>query len=283
MDRKETAEIRIPKNEFKNADSGLDFHWWYKNATPMHSHIYYEIVVIYGGPVTQICNGIKYVMEKNDLFILKPGDTHMFQASPTSSHLNISVTVKEFEKICKTIDSNLFQSINNAAPLLIKIPEVESNYLVYLTDQIKIDRNDSNSKQYSAPIKNIIYNLLNSFFNYFEFQSFNNTSLPIWLSEYIETLSKPENLEKRISDLYEIAPYSLSMLNTYFKKYFGKPLVAYVKQLRLEYAVKLLLHSSYPISMIANKISYTTSHFIHVFTAFYGISPNSFRNSINRR
>lgn len=279
MKKTDKIKVQVPKNEFRNAESGLDFHWWYKKATPMHTHTYYEIVVIYNGPVSQICNGKKYVMEKNDVFILKPGDIHMFQASPTSSHLNISVMTNELKKLCNVIDSGLFENINQAAPLLIKIPEVESDYLVYLGDQIKMGDNDSNGKQYTAPIKNIIYTLLNSFFNYFEFQSQNKTNLPSWLSEYVKVLSQPENLGKKISDLYAIAPYSLSMLNTYFKKYFGKPLVAYVKELRLEYAVKLLLHSTYPISMIANKISYTTTHFIHVFTEYYGMSPNSFRKT----
>lgn len=283
MEKKEKTDIRIPKSEFRNASCGLDFHWWFKNATPLHSHTYYEIIIICNGPVTQVCNGKKYIMEKNDIFILKPGDVHMFQASPTSSHLNISIIPNELKKLCNTIDTDLFENINQAAPLLVKISEVEFNYLIYLADQIKIEKNDDNNKQYSTPIKNIVYNLLNSFFNYFNLLSNGSTNLPSWLSEYIKNLNQPENLEKRISDLYEIAPYSQTMLNSYFKKYFGKTLVVYVRELRLEYAAKMLLHSSYTISMIANKISYTTSHFIHEFTAFYGMSPTSFRNNINRK
>jgi len=279
---KRIAEIKTPKVEFLNADSGVDFHWWQKNATPLHSHTYYEIVVIHGGPVTQICNDKKYIMEKGDIFLLKPGDVHIFLATPASSQLNFSIVKAELKKICNGIDSSLFDEINKKAPLKIKISDAEFNYLIYLSDRIKITNSEQSKKQNDITIRNMIYNLANSFQAYFEIQNLNKNNLPTWMTDYINSLSLPENIEKKISDLYKIAPYSPSMLNTYFKRYLDKTLVAYMKQLRLDYAAKLLIHSNYPISLIANKISYTPSHFIHEFSSHYGVSPAEYRNKINK-
>ncbi len=278
---KHTAEIKKPSIEFINAESGVDFHWWQKNATPLHSHTYYEIVVIYEGPVTQICNDKKYAMEKGDIFLLKPGDVHMFLASPTSSQLNFSIVKNEFRKICNNTEPTLFDKINEQSPIKIKISDAELNYIVELADKIKIGNPEQSKTPYNTMIKNIIFNLVNSIYNHFEIESLNN-DLPTWMVDYINVLSKPENIGKKIADIYDLAPYSQSMLNIYFKKYLNKTLVAYMRQLRLDYGAKLLIHSNYPISLIANKISYTTSHFIHEFSSLYGTSPAEYRNKLNK-
>ncbi len=278
---KNVAEIKNPSIEFINAESGVDFHWWQKNATPLHSHTYYEIVVIYEGPVTHICNDKKYTMEKGDICLLKPGDVHMFLASPASSQLNFSIVKNEFKKICANTEPALFDKINAEAPISIKISGAELNYIVELADKIKIGSSEQSKTQYNVTIKNIVFNLVNSIYNHFEIESSNN-DLPTWMADYINVISMPENIGKKIADIYDLAPYSQSMLNIYFKKYLNKTLVAYMRQLRLDHAAKLLIHSNYPISLIANKISYTTSHFIHEFSAAYGIPPAEYRNKINK-
>lgn len=278
---KNDAEIKKPSIEFINAESGVDFHWWQKNATPLHSHTYYEIVVIYEGPVTQICNDKKYTMEKGDIFLLKPGDVHIFLASPASSQLNFSIVKSEFKKICNNTEPALFDKINEEASISIKISDAELSYIVELADKIKIGNSEQSKTQYVVTIKNIVFNLVNSIYNHFEIESSNN-NLPIWMADYINAISMPENIGKKIADIYGLAPYSQSMLNIYFKKYLNKTLVAYMRQLRLDYAAKLLIHSNYPISLIANKISYTTSHFIHEFSSVYGIPPAKYRNKINK-
>ena len=106
--------------------------------------------------------------------------------------------------------------------------------------------------------------------------------MPLWLNNYLNLLALPENIGKKISDLHRIAPYSQPMLSVYFKKYLNTTLVAYMRRLRLDYATQLLIRSNYPISLIADKVSYSTSHFIHEFTSQYGISPAEYRNKLNK-
>ena len=278
---KSVIEIKKPNIEFINAESGMDFHWWQKNATPLHSHTYYEIVIINKGSVTQICNDKKYTMEKRDIFLLKPGDVHIFLSSSTSSQLNFSIVKGVFKTICNSIDLTLFEKINNFSPLFAKMSDAEFNYVIELTDRIKIGNSEQSKTQNNVTIKNIVFNLVNFFYNYLENNNSNN-DFPLWLNDYLNSLSSPENLSKRIGDLYQLAPYSQTTLNTYFSKYLNKTLVAYMRQLRLDYAANLLIHSNYPISLIANKISYTTSHFIHEFSSLYGISPAEYRNKLNK-
>lgn len=277
---KNTIETKIPKIEFLNAESGIDFHWWYKNETPIHSHTYYEIVVIQEGPVNQICNDVKYTMEKRDLFILKPGDVHRFFSSPYASQLNFSIVPKELKKLCNGIHPDLYNTIKTNAPKLIRLPEEEFNYCTYLSAQIGLSDNGKNTKN-EIVIKQQIYNLLVAFSHFFN-SSDDKNKFPDWLTAFINTISSPEYLEKKVQDLYSLAPYSQSLLNRYFKKYTGTTLVDYMKQLKMNYAEKLLIHSDYSISQIADKISYTSSYFIHEFTEKYKCSPAKYRNILNK-
>ena len=276
------TEIKKPGIEFINADSGVDFHWWQKNATPLHSHTYYEIVVIYNGPVSQICNDKKYIMEKGYIFLLKPGDVHIFLASPTSSQLNFSIVKNELKKICNNIEPTLFDKINENSPILTKVSDAEFNFIVECADKIKIGDSLQNQKRNDIIIKQIISNVVGFFYNFLENENRNTNELPLWMSNYLNLLALSENIGKKISELYRIAPYSQPMLSVYFKKYLNTTLVAYMRRLRLDYATNLLIHSNYPISLIANKISYTTGHFIHEFSSQYGMSPAEYRNKLTK-
>ena len=279
---KTVVNVKKPSVEFINADSGVDFHWRQKNATPLHSHTYYEIIVINGGPVTQICNDKKYIMEKGDIFLLKPGDVHIFLASPTSSQLNFSIVRNELKKICNNIDPALFDKINEKSPVLIKASDAEFNFILECTDRINIGDSEQSKKQSNITIKQIISNIVGSVYNFLEIENRNKNDLPLWLNNYLNLLALPENIGKKISALHRIAPYSQPMLSVYFKKYLNTTLVAYMRRLRLDYATQLLIRGNYPISLIAEKVSYSTSHFIHEFTSQYGISPTEYRNKLNK-
>ncbi len=281
-DMKNKTEVKKPDIKFINAESGVDFHWWQKNATPLHSHTYYEIVVIYEGPVTQFCNDVKYTMVKGDIFLLKPGDVHIFLASQTSSQLNFSIVKSKFKKICDNIEPSLFDKINEKSPILAKASNAEFNFIVECADRIKIGDSEQKKQRNDIIIKQIVSNVVCFIYNFLENENQNKNELPLWLSNYLNSLAMPENIGKRISELYGIAPYSQPMLSVYFKKYLNTTLVAYMQRLRLDYATNLLIHSNYPISLIANKISYTTGHFIHEFSSLYGMSPAEYRNKLNK-
>lgn len=147
---------------------------------------------------------------------------------------------------------------------------------------IKIGDLEQSPKQSNIIIKQIIYNAVGFIYNFLENENRNRKELPLWMSNYFNTSALPENIGKKINELYQIAHYSQPMLSVYFKKYLNTTLVAYMRQLRLDYDTKLLIHSNYPISLIANKISYTPGHFIHEFSSKYSLSPAECRNKLNK-
>ncbi len=276
-------KIRTPEIEFATPEAGVDFHWWHKNKTPLHSHTYYEIVIIVSENVTQICNDIQYRMEKYDVFILRPGDEHIFLAGKNSSHLNFSIVTEELSKICDLISPSLFAKINEHAPMKIKYTPLEFDYCLFLINQINLSKDGKNNESNNSLIKCIITNIMLAFNRYFEIQTDKKTAIPDWLVSFLDKLNSPEVFNQPLKQLYRLAPYSQTMLNIYFKQYVGLTLIAYIKKLKMEYAMQLLSHSNYTISQIAIKINYSTSHFTHEFTQETGTSPTKYREKLNRK
>lgn len=276
-------EIKTPEIEFYNPESGVDFHWWHKNRTPYHSHTYYEITVMTKGNVTQICNSVKYSMEKYDVFILKPGDEHIFLPSPTGAHLNFSITTEELAKLCESVSPSLFSQINEKAPMKIKYLPIEFDYCLFLSNQINLRHDGEQNENNALLIKCVITNILLSFKRFVDIQSAKSTAKPEWLVTFLDKLNSPQVFNQPLEQLYPLAPYSQTMLNIYFKQYVGTTLISYVRKLKMDYAMQLLSHSNYTITQIAVKVNYSPSHFTHEFTKENGMSPVEFRDKLNKK
>ncbi|MCR5594243.1 MAG: AraC family transcriptional regulator [Lachnospiraceae bacterium] len=71
---------------------------------------------------------------------------------------------------------------------------------------------------------------------------------------------------------------SVSKLNRIFRQLFATSLHAYVTDIRLEYAKKLLSESDQTVSEAAYKSGYNNlSHFAKAFTAKYGVNPRDYK------
>ncbi len=280
---KSPIEIKVPEIEFFNAALGVDFHWWHNNKTPYHSHTYYEIAVMKSGSVTHICNGKKSIIKKLDVFILKPGDKHMFLASANSSHLTFSITEQELSVLCAFISETLLSEIKQEAPRQICINEAQLEYILFLANQVNLRNDERHLQSNGVLIKSMILNLLLEFNRCFKLQNKNHSNFPEWLVDFLKEIRTPEIFNRPLDELYRLSHYSQTMLNQYFRQYMGTTLIAYIKKLKMSHATQLLLHSNYTISKIAEEINYTPSHFIHEFKRINGISPTKYREKLHKR
>ncbi|SFB58288.1 AraC-type DNA-binding protein [Cohnella sp. OV330] len=64
----------------------------------------------------------------------------------------------------------------------------------------------------------------------------------------------------------------------FFKREMGTTVQAYMKQIRVNEAKSLLLHTAYPIHLISDQVGFqTSSHFIRSFKELTGFTPEQFR------
>ena len=110
----------------------------------------------------------------------------------------------------------------------------------------------------------------------------NNQTRPEWLNEFLQTLNTPAVFTLKLKDIYPLAPYSQSMLNSYFNKYIGSTLITYITTLKISYACTLLRHTDSSPLEISNKLAYDSlSHFNRVFKKITGTSPIAYRKNLS--
>jgi len=84
-----------------------------------------------------------------------------------------------------------------------------------------------------------------------------------------------------IADLAKKVGTNEQYLKKYFKLCFGKTIMNYITQMKMEKAKKLILDGNYRISDVANMTGYKhATHFTTAFKKYYGIIPNSLRYTI---
>ena len=165
----------------------------------------------------------------------------------------------------------------------IKYSPIEFDYCLFLSNQINLSKDGKCNETNASLIKCIITNIMLSFSRFIEIQTTKKTAIPEWLVEFLDKLNTPEIFNQPLEQLYRLAPYSQTMLNIYFKQYVGSTLIAYIRKLKMDYAMQLLSHSNYTISQIAIKINYSASHFTHEFTKENGMSPVEYRDKLNKK
>ena len=67
-------------------------------------------------------------------------------------------------------------------------------------------------------------------------------------------------------------------LKKYFKQYFGKTVMSYITEAKMEHAKNLIMTGEYRVSDVARMTGYKHStHFSSAFKKFFGFIPNSLR------
>ncbi|NFQ67432.1 helix-turn-helix domain-containing protein [Clostridium sporogenes] len=81
-----------------------------------------------------------------------------------------------------------------------------------------------------------------------------------------------------LNELSNIAKMSTSRFLLAFRQYFGTTPYQYLKNLRMNAALTLLLNTEENISSIAKELGYKNSgHFSGIFKSYYGVTPNKYR------
>lgn len=272
------------KDYFIYPETGVDIHWWstkvdYFYPNLHHTHDYYEIFIVTEGELLHKINDREEIIEKNCMCLIRPDDAHSFYPSHgvASSHLNIAVTREIFNLLCSSLEIGLAEKIERAdRNLSVKLSKIELDYLIDLSNQILL--NKPTAHNYVLPVKTMILSMLTIYCN----RVLEENSYPQWFASLLDKINSPVFMEKRVTDIYEIAPYSPPVLIRYFKKYLGCTCVHYLEKLKINYACNLLRNTNYTILYICGLVGYDSlSHFHSVFKKIMNTSPAEYRKQKN--
>lgn len=243
-----------------------------------HSHDFYEVLYIIKGSCTQNINQTDYYCAKGDIIILKPGDTHFFKGqSADTSVICISAAAEEMERFFGLF--NIFEkpfgrdkAVRIANLTLSQREIIDSLYLPasFIKDE---------------PLRVEITRLL--LLNLLQFFVINNPKLTnIQFENSADDFDKvllqmtlPENIKGGIDSLMTLSSFSHSHLCRIFKAKYNITPHQYIYNLKMNYALELVISSKDSFEEIAEKTGYQSfSHFNKIFKNHFGKTPSAMRN-----
>ena len=275
-------EHKMSNISFISPTDGVNFHWCYQNATSLHEHDFYEFVVFIDGKSRHTHNDKICIAQKGMLFLIKPGEYHQFSSyhNTQAKHINFSITPEAFKELSSLVwKDEILQKIDAwDMPNGLTLPQ--ENFAFIMSELERLNQYSMASKNLYAILKNIIIMLMIFLVDKLEsIELFaNDKNRPEWMNDFLKTLNDPNVFTMKLKDIYPLAPYSQSMLNSYFKKYVGTTLISYITTLKISYACTLLRHTDASPLEISTKIAYDSlSHFNRIFKKITGVSPAAYR------
>ncbi len=268
------------KEDFANPEFGVHFHTYSVPYPIMHDHDYWEFFITLSGKIVHKTMFSTQVLSKNTGGLVHPKDKHCFlSADVPSSQLNLMITDELFHEMLDMIDPSIYDSL----------AAIDHPIHYYLNEQVMEEIsntlntlqtiNHTNGSSLIGLMKILWMEVIKVIYR-------NHTSAkhnyPQWLVDFVQTINLPENMNKRVSELATLTPFSYAHLSRLFKKYTGDTLHEYISKIRINYAATLLRTTDKSVLIISGAVGYDSfSHFIKKFKELMGVTPVQYRNSPN--
>ncbi len=253
---------------FRHKDDSSNHH--------KHWHNYYEIELVMDGEVTYIINNNEYKGKAGDVFIMRLNDFHEFRVSNLVDCLHIvipvSVLPQNVEKCLLSVEGDIL--------VHLKDNDLKKAEIIYdLLDELNEEFGDYEQAQKRHLVSSlIIFILSKKKENVFEKFSDVNIRLKE-ITSYIKLNIKEDlTIGKIAQEFYINSKY----LEIFFKKNTGVTIVEYIRNLRLEIAMYLVMNSNKNNGEICEEVGFgAVSTFLRLFKNKYGDTPNGIRKRKN--
>ena len=246
----------------------------------MHGHNYYEFMLCVRGSGKNGYNGEEVIdIQKGSFIFLRPGEYHsIIPESEDFTHVDVYVCKNKMKSICDSFSTNLFDKLTNiSGPLVCKIDYDKLKYISNIINKLSnvVDRDGDTESEHSFLVMQLLSLV------YEKYIGKKAPTLPKWLEEIREKISKPENFIIPLGDLLENSFYSRAYISVAFRKYMGETVVEYRNRVRVKYSVTMLSENDMSINRIAGILGWDNpNNYIIAFKKVYGITPLQYKNSI---
>lgn len=230
--------------------------------TPVHCHEFYEIEYIVSGEGTYTVDGTAYPISPGSLFFMTPINTHSVDARyATVYNLMFSGDMGNPAILAKLA----FQS-----PVILRADPSADRFFTALMDELASHCGD---REYAGIL---LDPLLSKLTRSAEAGPQRKTLSPINQAElYILNHLKADLTLAAVAARFGFSPSYFSRL---FAAETGKSFKAYVSELRLDFAKKLLIQTSMTVSHICEECGFRDyPNFIRRFTQYAGMTPSAYR------
>lgn len=242
-----------------------------QNSVGLHWHDFFEIEFIVAGKGTHVINGKSYPVERGCVYMLSPTDLHEFNCDEGVEIYNIM-----FHE--RMLSDDLLQKITTEPNnLVFNLNETEFSEMITLYDSIESE-NSKDEKYKSVFLKNMLECVLILFLrkaNLSENLDYEKRNNHIQKAVMYMQLHFKENPSlKKTADAVNLNPNYFSQK---FKELTGKSYIAYLTDLKLSYAKKLLGSSVLSVTEVCFLSGFSSlSNFMKIFRQKYNMSPGQY-------
>lgn len=256
--------------------TSVHFHTNTTGYLTLHTHDYWEFLIVLHGNLYNKINGKKIVLGKNSISVIRPDDAHLLepQKNTALSYVNIMVRDELVHKQLNIINPSLYERLLASAEInfsltddmVYKIQNKIHQYRLLPLDDTELQEN----------YKMALFLELISIFTDYLFKDKNYPAPLMLLRELFE--QRPENLKLKVSDLCRLTQYSRTHLNRLFVQYFNQTPKEYLNNIRMNYACRLLMSTDDTIFSIADTVGFSSyAHFTYAFKELLGMTPGQYR------
>ncbi len=240
----------------------------------LHNHDFYELFYIVRGKAIHNINGENQILSEGDFVLMRPSDTHKYEFIDNFDFEIISVgfSNENFDDAVNMlkISSDIFTSSEMPSVINLRGYNVTDIY----RKLCRINR-ISVGEERKLYFRSILPFLLYSFISYSEGQA--RSSIPLWLADVINEMSKPENYIAGLPRLLKLAHTSQEHLTREFRRHLDLSPTEFINLKRLNYAAELIVEGKMEITEICYACGFNNlSHFYHCFKNQYGCAPKKF-------
>lgn len=265
----------------KEYGSSLKFHHVFHSYNEYHNHDFFEFIICFQGAYKHIVNDKEYPLGKLDCAMLYPSNSHsLIEDKADSSHYCISIREEKFRSLVLAIDPSFFKRFKEGDYHPFSLSEARLKKIVYFLSLIK--EKEGNIYEQEPLVSYLLFNLLEPLFIQHESMSENNR--PVWLSELLIEINKPDNLHWGVDDVTAKTNYSKTHLSRIFKQYVGTSIGEYLQEVKLSNARDILVNSDMSITELCDIIGHSSlSHFSSIFKKRYGLAPGKYKEKYRRK
>ncbi len=238
---------------------------------PTHWHSYYEIELVLSSKGIHTINGREYAESRGDVFIMRLNDSHSFRREEEAFYLVVDVPPN---CIPRSVEEMLLAVKGNVITHLEEDTFQKMLTLYHMLDATRGENNFDTLKRESICAALIMEILSHVEEDRSDWISPTNLRLRE-IMDYIHSHIQEKLTAKTIAEHFYV---SKEYLYAFCRKNMGISLMNYVRKVRMEAAMELLLHTEKSVEQIAEVCGYPVSAtFTRAFHKEYGIPPSEVR------
>lgn len=282
-------------SEFINQEENINvFKYSANDNEQVHTHEFLEIVYVMNGKGQHYINSTCYNVKKGDLLFINFGQSHSFISQGTMEIINCLVS-PEFidrelihsENAVEILALTAFEDFEGRVDKLIPMISFKGKELIEVERLIECMMNELflKSTNYKTALRGYLLVLLTKIFREMQKKDYGIVLQKInkITPEILEYIEKNCCEKITLKELAQKCFYNPSYFSRVFKEYYGRNLMDFIHEKRVNEAMRLIRETDMSIESVAYSVGYSDKkQFYKIFKEYIGMTPSQARGTIKK-